>query len=406
MFIKLYVNKYTMKLTKTVTLKLRIQNKDLDKSVKKYTKGMNYVSRIVYKSRKPISVNKLQKLTYKHLRDKIGLKSQMSCNIIRQVCGTYKSLMAMVVRKESEWQLIKYKPNNITYSFRRDFTINKNELSITTINGRKKYPIANYKHAEQYFDETWKYLASKLIRHRSGMYYFHLSMEKEIPQPDITKTTDLIGVDLGMNYLAVVTTTNKQNVFFCGGEIKNTRNLYSKQRKRLQSKGTRSAKRMLRHLARREKRLMTYTNHVVSKRVVGFAKTHRIPMIAMEKLKDIRNTTKVRKKQRYQHNSWAFRQLQRFIEYKATEQGIRIVYVDPRHTSQTCSRCGHVEKANRNGRKFLCRACGYELNADLNGARNIEHRARDFRQNLESQGCVVDHPYGNSLQQGEFQAQA
>ena len=31
--------------------------------------------------------------------------------------------------------------------------------------------------------------------------------------------------------------------------------------------------------------------------------------------------------------------------------------------------------------------CGYEMNADLNAANNIEHRARDFRYTLESQGC-------------------
>lgn len=384
-----------MKLTKTVILKLKIQDNDMDKTVKKYTQGMNYVSRVVYKNKKPISVNKLQKLTYKHLRNKIGLKSQMSCNIVRQVCGTYKSLMTKIRKEEVEWKLIKYRPNNITYSFRRDFTINTDELSITTTKGRKRYPIANYTYAEQYFDRTWKYLASKLIKHRNGIYYFHLSIEKEIPEPDTTKTTDIIGIDVGMNHLAVATTTDKKNVFFCGGEIKNTRNIYSKQRKGLQSKGTRSAKRMLNHLTLREKRLMTHTNHVVSKKVVEFAKTHRVPIIGMEKLKDIRNTTKVRKRQRYQHNSWAFRQLQNFIDYKAKEQGIRVVYVDPKHTSQICSRCGHTKRANRNGRKFLCKACGYELNADLNGARNIEHRARDFRQALESQGCVVDHPYGN-----------
>jgi putative transposase len=35
-----------------------------------------------------------------------------------------------------------------------------------------------------------------------------------------------------------------------------------------------------------------------------------------------------------------------------------------------------VEKANRRTQaRFRCRACGYELNADLNGARNIRWRA-------------------------------
>jgi len=104
------------------------------------------------------------------------------------------------------------------------------------------------------------------------------------------------------------------------------------------------------------------------------------------------------------YNSWAFRQLQNFIEYKALEQGIAVVYVDPHYTSQTCSRCGHINKNNRNGLKFACKTCGYELNADLNAARNIEHKTRDFRHVLESQGCVVNHPYGNGSLLAEFQA--
>ncbi|KXA97242.1 hypothetical protein AKJ39_03520, partial [candidate division MSBL1 archaeon SCGC-AAA259J03] len=41
---------------------------------------------------------------------------------------------------------------------------------------------------------------------------------------------------------------------------------------------------------------------------------------------------------------------------------------------------------NREGLDFVCEECGYELHADLNGARNIEHKIRDFRHDLESQG--------------------
>jgi len=46
--------------------------------------------------------------------------------------------------------------------------------------------------------------------------------------------------------------------------------------------------------------------------------------------------------------------------------------VNPKHTSQRCSRCGFVHKWNRHGLGFRCGNCGFSLNADLNGARNIE----------------------------------
>ncbi|MEM7725765.1 MAG: transposase [Cyanobacteria bacterium P01_A01_bin.45] len=62
------------------------------------------------------------------------------------------------------------------------------------------------------------------------------------------------------------------------------------------------------------------------------------------------------------------------IEYLAAKQGKVFKRVNPRHTSQTCPKCGYVNKANRNKEKFLCSSCGYLAHADLNAARNIKQR--------------------------------
>ena len=65
-------------------------------------------------------------------------------------------------------------------------------------------------------------------------------------------------------------------------------------------------------------------------------------------------------------------QLERKLAYKAGH----MVKVDPAYTSQTCSRCGHVSKANRPSQAmFACQACGWALNADHNAAINILVRA-------------------------------
>ncbi len=65
------------------------------------------------------------------------------------------------------------------------------------------------------------------------------------------------------------------------------------------------------------------------------------------------------------------------IEYLAAKQGKVFRRVNPRHTSQKCPSCGHVDKANRNKEKFLCGNCGYLAHADLNAARNIKQRGID-----------------------------
>ena len=60
------------------------------------------------------------------------------------------------------------------------------------------------------------------------------------------------------------------------------------------------------------------------------------------------------------------------VAYKAEEAGRDLVLVNPRHTSQRCSSCGHTEAANRLSQAvFACRACGLRQHADVNAARNI-----------------------------------
>ncbi|MEU7910657.1 transposase [Microbispora bryophytorum] len=54
----------------------------------------------------------------------------------------------------------------------------------------------------------------------------------------------------------------------------------------------------------------------------------------------------------------------------------RVVKVNPRYTSQTCSVCGHCAPDNRESQAvFRCRACGHQADADVNAARNIAYAA-------------------------------
>ena len=60
------------------------------------------------------------------------------------------------------------------------------------------------------------------------------------------------------------------------------------------------------------------------------------------------------------------------LAYKTIWYGSHLEEVDPEHTSQTCSSCGHVARENRASQaKFECQVCGYQDNADINAAMNI-----------------------------------
>jgi len=50
----------------------------------------------------------------------------------------------------------------------------------------------------------------------------------------------------------------------------------------------------------------------------------------------------------------------------------RVEKINPAYTSQTCSGCGHRAPESRESQsRFRCRACGLQLHADVNAARNI-----------------------------------
>ncbi|MFG3439733.1 RNA-guided endonuclease InsQ/TnpB family protein [Nonomuraea sp. NPDC047897] len=60
------------------------------------------------------------------------------------------------------------------------------------------------------------------------------------------------------------------------------------------------------------------------------------------------------------------------LAHKAESAGRELIAVDPRNTSRTCSRCGHVAKDNRlTQAAFACTACGHTAHADVNAAINI-----------------------------------
>ena len=199
-------------------------------------------------------------------------------------------------------------------------------------------------------------------------------MNKDIPK----KSTEckVLGIDLGIKKIAVTS----DNKFYKSSHLKNIKGKYQKLKRDLQVKGTKSTKRKLKYLSRKENRFVRDVNHCISKEIVNTNNN----VFVLENLKSIRfNTRTYNKKLNHMIGNWSFAQLQNFIEYKSERLGKTVVYIKPNYTSQQCSKCSHTEKDNRNGNIFKCKNCGYELDADLNASRNIARIGRtDFLQGL------------------------
>lgn len=201
---------------------------------------------------------------------------------------------------------------------------------------------------------------------RNGVWWLHVGVT--VPAPEIEPTAQVVGIDLGIVRPAV--TSN--NRFLGKRAWKAIEGRLFHLKRGLQKKGTKSAKRHLKRVRGKQARIRRNNDHVLSKRIVAAAE--RGATIVLENVTDIRKRSKVKRKTEASRrvHSWSFAQLKTFIEYKAEERGCTVVAVDPRHTSQTCSCCGHTARNNRRSRgRFVCRACGFELHADLNAARNI-----------------------------------
>lgn len=138
----------------------------------------------------------------------------------------------------------------------------------------------------------------------------------------------------------------------------------------------------------KERRWVHLQNHIFSKSIIEYALRNGAGAIQMERLTGFGHdrNDEVDEGFKFILRYWSFFELQTMIEYKAKAAGIEVRYVDPYHTSQTCSFCGHYEKGQRvTQSKFVCKnpdctkGKGKErsdgtfegINADWNAARNI-----------------------------------
>lgn len=303
------------------------------------------------------NTTRLHHKVYKPVRQSTGLKANHVCQAIRRV----------VNQKKATRKIHKFRPTSISLDIRTFKYIEPSQqVGITLKSGRVKFDlkIGGYQIALLRGQNP---TSATLSKTRQGDYYINVVVE--VPTQPPNQTPKVLGVDLGLRDIATTSTGQTWD----GEQLRETRNKFVRVRASIQAKRTKSAKRLLRRLSGRESRFMKWINHNISKQIVETAKS--FGTIAFEDLTGIRLRLKVNKGARTEIHRWAFHQLRIFTEYKAAIAGIDVILVDPRYTSQTCSRCHHIHpvkgKSYRNGKKFKCGFCGFEHDADVNGGLNI-----------------------------------
>jgi len=151
--------------------------------------------------------------------------------------------------------------------------------------------------------------------------------------------------------------------------------------------------RAIKKIGHKERRLVNNELHKISKEIVEEAEKHNA-IIAIGDLKGIRNKSNKGRKANRKVNSMPFYKLKEYIKYKALKRGILVIEVPEYNTSKQCSRCGSMRTERPSQGIFICSDCGYQVNADVNGAKNILKRAMGY---MLMVGAAVTKPGGGRM---------
>ena len=201
-------------------------------------------------------------------------------------------------------------------------------------------------------------------RMATGKWYACFSVETE-PKPTPTKET-AIGVDVGLESFATLSNGEKiGNPRFFRTDEK----ALAKAQRKLSKAETGTLKR------KKARKIVTHIHERIVNRRLNFAHqtsrqlVNQFGTIVFEDL-NIKNM----QKNHCLAKSIADVAWNQFITVtmsKAEDAGSRVVLVNPRNTSQMCSRCGKIVAKKLSDRIHSCPHCGLEMDRDQNAAINI-----------------------------------
>ena len=266
----------------------------------------------------------------------------------------------------------RYEDNDIVIKW-----VNKIEFTVITGSNNMKENTIELKHTlHKIINNEYKIKESSLMFDKNNNLILNLTFD--IPDKEAHEIVPgrTLGVDLGIAtpaYVCLSDNTYIRSGFGSANDFFRIRQQMKSRRRSLYKslslvkggKGRKKKLQAINSLRDKERNFAKTYNHQLSHKIVKFAKDNKCEFINLEYLtKDGFEDAIL--------SSWSYYELQNMIEYKAEREGIKVRYVDPAYTSQTCSKCGHVDKENRPTQaKFKCVNCGLELNADHNASINI-----------------------------------
>jgi IS605 OrfB family transposase len=364
------------------------KSEDLLKTVEEFNRYQKSISKMCFNSGEMRSALALHKEVYKSHPS--CLNAQMKCSAIRLVASAYVSAKSNKRPADRPFIFRKKRAMFLIGKRGRDASFSKDgKLSIWTIGGRKKFGFRIPEAFQKDFYDA-KIVDSMNIG-IDGKASICITLE--VPEP---KNITPVGIDIGINNI-LVASTKKKTLQISGKPLNEKRKRTRKTRARIQSKksskkelgkDTRSVRRVLKSLSRKQKNFTkTFCNESAAK-LCKWVPKDSVLVLENLKIKKVSKKEHIRKGTRRKLNSFCYGFLIQGITNRAQRDGIGIEFVNPAYTSQACNACGLL--GDRIGSKFFCPNCSHRDCADRNASLNVLSRFTVLRGGAHQSTCAED----------------
>ncbi|NMG20890.1 RNA-guided endonuclease InsQ/TnpB family protein [Brasilonema bromeliae] len=211
------------------------------------------------------------------------------------------------------------------------------------------------------------------ISHGADGWY--ISFNYEIPDISVGQldecnhVDDIVGVDLGINSLAVAVSLNTVKTFDNPKKYRKSKKQLARLQRQLQrkTKGSKGHLKAKNRLARYHKHIADTRSHTINHMTTTICKNHAVVVIENLNVEGMMQNHKLAGAVA----DCGFGEIERQFQYKTQKFAHRLIQVDRFYpSSQLCPKCGAKQKMPLNLRTYKC-DCGYERDRDENAAFNL-----------------------------------
>ena len=211
----------------------------------------------------------------------------------------------------------------------------------------------------------------RVVRTRLGKGY---EMQVVVDHGQVTASPDtrpVIGVDAGVKAIATLSNGTQ----YAPVKHDDSRRRALQRRVSRAQRGCKARKKKKEALARESRRIAVRRKHAVHRLTTDIIQRHSANLV-VEALKITNMTAKGGSRKRGLNRAMLSQSLSMVVNhlvYKAESAGGKVVFVDPRNTTQQCSACGGMppDRLTLSDRVYACGHCGHVQDRDVNAARNI-----------------------------------